>query len=178
MKKTHLFRHGIDALREIRKYQKLTEILIRKLPFQMLVRKIAKDCNPAVRFQPSDLASLHEMLPPFEISSTILWWLLGGRHHPLPQDGSVKGTTSVEPVGSNSRSQLGSHSSTKSGTNGATRGGSTVEPIRFDMVASKVFAMVESAKAEAVATTVAEAMAAAVVESVAAVVVDISSSMI
>ncbi|KAL6552140.1 5-hydroxytryptamine receptor 2A [Orobanche gracilis] len=61
MKKTHLFRHGIDARREIRKYQKLTEILIRKLPFQMLVRKIAKDCNPAVRFQPSDLASLHEM---------------------------------------------------------------------------------------------------------------------
>ena len=31
------------ALREIRKYQKSTELLIRKLPFQRLVREIAQD---------------------------------------------------------------------------------------------------------------------------------------
>ncbi len=30
------------ALREIRKYQKSTELLIRKLPFQRLVREIAQ----------------------------------------------------------------------------------------------------------------------------------------
>ena len=31
------------ALQEIRRYQKSTELLIRKLPFQRLVREIAKD---------------------------------------------------------------------------------------------------------------------------------------
>jgi histone H3 len=34
---------GTDALREIRRYQKSTELLIRKLPFQRLVREIAQD---------------------------------------------------------------------------------------------------------------------------------------
>ena len=31
------------ALREIRRYQKSTELLIRKLPFQRLVREIAQE---------------------------------------------------------------------------------------------------------------------------------------
>jgi histone H3 len=38
------------ALREIRRYQKSTELLIRKLPFQRLVREIAQDfkvCFPS-----------------------------------------------------------------------------------------------------------------------------------
>ena len=34
------FRPGTVALREIRKYQKSTELLIRKLPFQRLVREV------------------------------------------------------------------------------------------------------------------------------------------
>jgi histone H3 len=37
-KKPHRFKPGTVALREIRKYQKSTELLIRKLPFQRLVR--------------------------------------------------------------------------------------------------------------------------------------------
>ncbi|GLT82741.1 hypothetical protein SLE2022_010920 [Rubroshorea leprosula] len=41
VKKPHRFRPGTVALREIRKYQKSTELLIRKLPFQSLVREIA-----------------------------------------------------------------------------------------------------------------------------------------
>ncbi|KVH90827.1 Histone-fold, partial [Cynara cardunculus var. scolymus] len=36
VKKPHRFRPGTVALREIRKYQKSTELLIRKLPFQRL----------------------------------------------------------------------------------------------------------------------------------------------
>ena len=39
------------ALREIRRYQKSTEFLIRKLPFQRLVREIAQDfkaCRPVI----------------------------------------------------------------------------------------------------------------------------------
>ena len=39
----HRYRPGTVALREIRKYQKSTELLIRKLPFQRLVREIAQD---------------------------------------------------------------------------------------------------------------------------------------
>lgn len=38
VKKPHRFRPGTVALREIRKYQKSTDLLIRKLPFQRLVR--------------------------------------------------------------------------------------------------------------------------------------------
>lgn len=37
------FRPGIQALREIRKYQKSTELLIRKAPFQRIVREIIND---------------------------------------------------------------------------------------------------------------------------------------
>ena len=43
VKKPHQYRPGTMALREIRRYQKSTELLIRKLPFQRLVREIAKD---------------------------------------------------------------------------------------------------------------------------------------
>ena len=39
------------ALREIRRYQKSTELLIRKLPFQRLVREIAQDFKRDLRFQ-------------------------------------------------------------------------------------------------------------------------------
>ncbi|WMV15949.1 hypothetical protein MTR67_009334 [Solanum verrucosum] len=48
VKKPHRFRPGTVALREIRKYQKSTELLIRKLPFQRLVREIAQDFSSAV----------------------------------------------------------------------------------------------------------------------------------
>ena len=43
VKKPHRFRPGTVALREIRRYQKTTELLIRKLPFQRLVREIAQE---------------------------------------------------------------------------------------------------------------------------------------
>ena len=38
VKKPHRYRAGTVALREIRRYQKSTELLIRKLPFGRLVR--------------------------------------------------------------------------------------------------------------------------------------------
>ncbi|KAF7352709.1 Histone-fold-containing protein [Mycena venus] len=37
------FRPGTVALREIRKYQKSTDLLLRKLPFSRLVREIASE---------------------------------------------------------------------------------------------------------------------------------------
>ncbi|PON69750.1 histone H3/CENP-A [Parasponia andersonii] len=51
VKKPHRFRPGTVALREIRKYQKSTELLIRKLPFQRLVREIAQDFKTDLRHQ-------------------------------------------------------------------------------------------------------------------------------
>ncbi|XP_066361337.1 histone H3.2-like [Miscanthus floridulus] len=60
MKKPHRFRPGTVALREIYKYQKSTELLIRKLPFQRLVREIAQDFKTDLRFQSSAVAALQE----------------------------------------------------------------------------------------------------------------------
>jgi histone H3 len=51
---------AIVALREIRKYQKSTELLIRKLPFQRLVRELAQDFRSDLRFQSSAVLALQE----------------------------------------------------------------------------------------------------------------------
>ena len=60
IKKPHRFRPGTVAAREIRKYQKSTELLIRKLPFQRLVKEIAHDIRPETRFQASAVMALQE----------------------------------------------------------------------------------------------------------------------
>ena len=43
LKRPMRYKPGTVALREIRRYQKSTELLIRKLPFNRLVREIAQD---------------------------------------------------------------------------------------------------------------------------------------
>ncbi|XP_009286465.1 PREDICTED: histone H3.3, partial [Aptenodytes forsteri] len=53
-------RPGTVALREIRRYQKSTELLIRKLPFQRLVREIAQDFKTDLRFQSAAIGALQE----------------------------------------------------------------------------------------------------------------------
>jgi histone H3 len=60
VKKPHRYRPGTVALREIRRYQKSTELLIRKLPFQRLVREIAQDYKTDLRFQGSAVLALQE----------------------------------------------------------------------------------------------------------------------
>ncbi|CAI2182599.1 1281_t:CDS:2 [Funneliformis geosporum] len=60
VKKPHRYRPGTVALREIRRYQKSTELLIRKLPFQRLVREIAQDFKTDLRFQSSAIGALQE----------------------------------------------------------------------------------------------------------------------
>lgn len=59
------------ALREIRRYQKSTELLIRKLPFQRLVREIAQDFKTDLRFQSAAIGALQVSLavPPAGIPS-------------------------------------------------------------------------------------------------------------
>ena len=59
--KARRIRPGKVALSEIRKYQKTTELLIRKLPFQRLVREITTDITKSeMRFQSPALLALQE----------------------------------------------------------------------------------------------------------------------
>ncbi len=63
LRKPHRYRPGTVALREIKRYQRSTELLIRKLPFQRLVREIAQNCTTllqGLRFQTSAVAALQE----------------------------------------------------------------------------------------------------------------------
>ena len=60
VKKPRRFRPGTVALREIRKYQKSTDLMIRKLPFQRLVREIAFNMKTDLRFQSNALQALQE----------------------------------------------------------------------------------------------------------------------
>jgi len=60
VKKPHRYRPGTVALREIRKYQKSTDLLVRKLPFQRLAREISQDFYADLRFQGSAVLALQE----------------------------------------------------------------------------------------------------------------------
>jgi len=68
IRKPRRFRPGTQALRQIRKYQKSTEMLIRKLPFQRLVREIASELVPALRFQAASIAALQEAAEAYIVS--------------------------------------------------------------------------------------------------------------
>ena len=54
------YRLGTVALREIRRYQRSSELLIRQMPFQRLAREIAQTHNPYLRFQSGAILALQE----------------------------------------------------------------------------------------------------------------------
>jgi histone H3 len=64
LRKPHRFRPGTVALREIRRFQKSSELLVRKLPFQRLVREIAEEwvnnSSETLRWQASAVLALQE----------------------------------------------------------------------------------------------------------------------
>ena len=60
LKKPCCYRPGTVALRQIRHYQKCTELLIRKLPFRHLVREIAQGYMIDVHFQAAAFGALQE----------------------------------------------------------------------------------------------------------------------
>ena len=69
VRKPRRFRPGTVALREIRRYQKSTELLIRKLPFQRLVREVAYSLyKQEYRFQSTALLALHEASEDFLVN--------------------------------------------------------------------------------------------------------------
>ena len=65
VRKPRRFRPGTVALRQIRKYQKSTELLIRKLPFQRLVREVSQEVSKDLgvdpfRYQSTAILALQE----------------------------------------------------------------------------------------------------------------------
>ena len=67
--KVRKYRPGTVALREIRRYQKSTELLIRRLPFQRIVREISRDqTRTNLRFQSSAISTLQEATEAYLVS--------------------------------------------------------------------------------------------------------------
>ena len=62
------FRPGTVALREIRKYQKTTDLLLRKQPFQRLVKEIAVAFKADLRFQSHAIMAIQEACEAYLIS--------------------------------------------------------------------------------------------------------------
>lgn len=60
VRKPHRWRPGTCALREIKKYQRSTDNLLRKRPFQRLVREVAQDFKDDLKFQRSAIEALQE----------------------------------------------------------------------------------------------------------------------
>ena len=58
--KPHRYRAGTVALQDIRHFQKTSALLIRKLPFQRLVREITQDFKTDLRFQSAAILCLQE----------------------------------------------------------------------------------------------------------------------
>lgn len=65
VKKPHRYRAGTVALRQIRKYQKSTDLLLRKRPFQRLVREVAQEFRSDCRFQSAAIYALQEAAEAF-----------------------------------------------------------------------------------------------------------------
>ena len=89
IKKPHRYRPGTVALREIRRYQKSTELLIRKLPFQRLVREVAQDFKTDLRFQSSAVMALQEAAEAYLVGlfdDTNLCAIHGKRVTIMPKD--------------------------------------------------------------------------------------------
>lgn len=60
IKRPHRYRPGAVALREIRKYQRSTDLLIKRAPFQRLVRELTQAYKADIRFQSLGLLALQE----------------------------------------------------------------------------------------------------------------------
>ena len=68
IRKKRRFRSGTVALRQIRKYQKSTELLIRKLPFQRLLREVVYEMKKKdYRFQSTAILAMQEAAEAFLI---------------------------------------------------------------------------------------------------------------
>lgn len=67
-KKSHKWRPGTVALRQIKQYQRGTDLLVRKAPFARLVRELAAAHKDGLRFAASALLALQESTESFIVS--------------------------------------------------------------------------------------------------------------
>ena len=69
VKKPHRYRPGTVALREIRRYQKSTDLLLRKAPFQRLVRQVHQEVTgkEGTRWQGSAILALQEASEAYQV---------------------------------------------------------------------------------------------------------------
>jgi histone H3 len=89
VKKPFRFRPGTVALRDIKRYQKGTELLLRKLPFQRLVREIAVSGKEGLRFQASAVLAMQEATEAHMVNlfaDTCLCAIHGRRVTIMPKD--------------------------------------------------------------------------------------------
>jgi histone H3 len=87
--KKRKYRPGTVALREIKKYQKSTELLIRKLPFQRLVREISQQFLTDLNFRSDAILALQEAAEAYMVclfEDTNLCAIHGKRVTILPKD--------------------------------------------------------------------------------------------
>ena len=68
VKKSFRWRPGTVALRQVKKLQKSTELLIAKAPFSRPVREIADSQKVGLRFQSSAVAAIQEATEAFVVS--------------------------------------------------------------------------------------------------------------
>ncbi|KAJ7751574.1 hypothetical protein B0H14DRAFT_3096842 [Mycena olivaceomarginata] len=66
--KLHRFHPSEAVLRQVRLYQKSTELLIKKVPFQRLVREIAQNYKADIRFQSTAVLALQEAVEAYLVS--------------------------------------------------------------------------------------------------------------
>ena len=65
VKRPHRYRPGTVALREIRRYQKSTDRLIKKLPFARFVKELIQDMNKTLRVTAAAFDALHQATEDF-----------------------------------------------------------------------------------------------------------------
>lgn len=66
-RKPRRYKKGTVALRSVRRYQKSTELLLRKLPFARLVREVAQDFKTDLRFQKDAFIALQEAVEAYMV---------------------------------------------------------------------------------------------------------------
>jgi histone H3 len=101
VKKPHRYRPGTVALREIRKYQKSTDLLIRREPFMRFVREIAQDFKQDLRFQSTALLAAQEASEAYLVGlfeDTNLCAIHGGRKTIMPKDQQLARRIRGEPA--------------------------------------------------------------------------------
>ena len=64
-KKPHRWRPGVAALREIRRMQKTTDLLVRKMPFARLAREVAQEFKTDARYSSTGILATQEAAEAF-----------------------------------------------------------------------------------------------------------------